>query len=193
MSSLKSKGYRNRDKSKTGVRQTGRTGHSLESCPTVPWSDATFKVISDHGLKEMEMEGKWGVDKLQDLVPQELAEKYIKQRDRLQRAFRNDDQAGIQKHGRGMIKAFEVLDKAADKQGAKVIDPTDYWSVEVEGVEVRLVKTDAEMPREKPDGVAYLSVGELMKFVPADVISIKETFAGCKIKQMELSNDDLIS
>jgi len=191
MSSLKSKSYSNRDKSRTGVRQTGRTGHSLESCPTVPWSDSTFEVISDHDIKSMQMDVKWGTDKLPDLVPQDLADKYRKQQERFRRAFRNDDQAGIQKHGRGMIKAYEVLDREAEKQGAKVIDPTDYWSVEVEGIEVRLVKTDEEMPREKPDGVAYLSVGELMKFVPADVISIKETFAGCKIKQMELSNDEI--
>lgn len=190
MSSLKSKSYSNRDKGRTGVRQTGRTGHSLESCPTVPWSDATFQVISDHDIKSMQMDVKWGTDKLPDLVSKDLADKYRKQQERFRRAFRNDDQAGIQKHGRGMIKAYEVLDREAEKQGAKVIDPTDYWSVEVEGIEVRLVKTDEEMPREKPDGVAYLSVGELMKFVPADVISIKETFAGCKIKQMELSNDE---
>lgn len=182
MSSLKSKSYSNRDKGRTGVRQTGRTGHSLESCPTVPWSDATFQVISDHDIKSMQMDVKWGTDKLPDLVSKDLADKYRKQQERFRRAFRNDDQAGIQKHGRGMIKAYEVLDREAEKQGAKVIDPTDYWSVEVEGIEVRLVKTDEEMPREKPDGVAYLSVGELMKFVPADVISIKETFAGCKIK-----------
>lgn len=191
MSSLKSKGYSSRDKGRTGVRQTGRTGHSLESCPTVPWSDATFQVISDHDIKSMQMDVKWGTDKLPDLVPKDLADKYLKQQDRFRRAFRNNDQAGIQKHGRGMIKAYEVLDREAKKQGAKVIDPSDYWSVEVEGIEVRLVKTDEEMPREKPDGVAYLSVGELMKFVPADVISIKETFAGCKIKQMELSNDEI--
>lgn len=191
MSSLKSKGYSSRDKGRTGVRQTGRTGHSLESCPTVPWSDDTFKVISDHDIKSMQMDVKWGTDKLPDLVPKDLADKYLKQQDRFRRAFRNNDQAGIQKHGRGMIKAYEVLDREAKKQGAKVIDPSDYWSVEVEGIEVRLVKTDEEMPREKPDGVAYLSVGELMKFVPADVISIKETFAGCKIKQMELSNDEI--
>jgi len=191
MSSLKSKSYSNRDKGRTGVRQTGRTGHSLESCPTVPWSDATFQVISDHDIKSMQMDVKWGTDKLPDLVSKDLADKYRKQQERFRRAFRNDDQAGIQKHGRGMIKAYEVLDREAEKQGAKVIDPTDYWSVEVEGIEVRLVKTDEEMPREKPDGVAYLSVGELMKFVPADVISIKETFAGCKIKQMELSNDEI--
>lgn len=191
MSSLKSKSYSNRDKGRTGVRQTGRTGHSLESCPTVPWSDATFQVISDHDIKSMQMDVKWGTDKLPDLVSKDLADKYRKQQERFRRAFRNDDQAGIQKHGRGMIKAYEVLDREAEKQGAKVIDPTDYWSIEVEGIEVRLVKTDEEMPREKPDGVAYLSVGELMKFVPADVISIKETFAGCKIKQMELSNDEI--
>lgn len=191
MSSLKSKGYSSRDKGRTSVRQTGRTGHSLESCPTVPWSDATFQVISDHDIKSMQMDVKWGTDKLPDLVPKDLADKYLKQQDRFRRAFRNNDQAGIQKHGRGMIKAYEVLDREAKKQGAKVIDPSDYWSVEVEGIEVRLVKTDEEMPREKPDGVAYLSVGELMKFVPADVISIKETFAGCKIKQMELSNDEI--
>ena len=191
MSSLTSKGYSSRDKGRTGVRQTGRTGHSLESCPTVAWSDDTFKVISDHDIKSMQMDVKWGTDKLPDLVPNDLADKYLKQQDRFRRAFRNNDQAGIQKHGRGMIKAYEVLDREAKKQGAKVIDPSDYWSVEVEGIEVRLVKTDEEMPREKPDGVAYLSVGELMKFVPADVISIKETFAGCKIKQMELSNDEI--
>ena len=198
MSRVKSRGYVKRDKPGTNVRQTGRTGHSLESCPTVPcpsdvWSDATFQVISDHDMKAWEMDCKWGTDNLQELVDQELGRKFVAQQEMYRKALRSNNELSIQKHGRAMVKAFDVLDRDAVKQGARGIEPKDYWSYDMNGIEVRLVKTNAEMPRKKDDGVAYLSVPELMKFVPPGVFEIKETFAGSKVKDMIIGdNDELI-
>lgn len=184
MSRIKSRGYVKRDSRGTKVRQTGRTGHSLESCPTVPWSEETFQVISDYEMISWEMESKWGSDRLHTLVDESLGRKFLAQREMWLKARRSSNESAMQKHGRGMIKAYQVLDADAVKRGSEVIDRQDYWSYKIEGIEVRLVKTDAEMPSRKDDGVAYLSVPELMHFVPKTVLELKETFAGSKITEM---------
>ena len=87
MSAMKTRGYGKRDKRGTNVRQTGRTGHSLESCPTVPMSAETRLVVEAHDMVAREMELKWGVGRLQRLVDDALGQKFQAQLDKFNIAW----------------------------------------------------------------------------------------------------------
>lgn len=189
MSRVKSMGYKKWDKDGTTVRQTGRTGHSLESCPTVPKSVS----VERHDLIAREMECKWGVDRLHLLVASELGEKFIAQRNRFNEALSDDDEARIIKHSAGMVKAYEVLDAEAVKIGAKPIDGA-FWELAhptLEALTVRLVQTAAEMPLTASKGVAYLTAQELIQFVPVSVLAAKQAFPGAKVESVKPVDEDL--
>lgn len=188
MSRMKSKGYGKGDKRGTNVRQTGRTGHSLESCPTVRLSEETKAVISAFDMIAREMELKWGVGRLERLVDEPLGRKFTAQMDKFNQAIAQSKEDDIQKHGAAMKRAFQVLDQEATKIGAKQIDPNDYWEMKhprAEGIVVRLVRTAEEMPKEKPDHVAYVAAEEMIEFVPPSVLQIKATFAGAKVTDIK--------
>ena len=187
MSINKTKGYRKWDKSGTTVRQTGRTGHSLESCPTVPMSAETRLVIEAHDLVSREMELKWGVDRLHKLVPGELGAKFLAQRDKFNQAIHFNNEADIKKHGAGMKRAYQMLDDEAEKAGAPHVG-REFWELRhpsADDLIIRLVRTQEEMPTDQPEGVAYLSADELIEFVPRTVIEIKRTFAGSRVTDMK--------
>ena len=188
MSAMKTRGYGKRDKRGTNVRQTGRTGHSLESCPTVPMSAETRLVVEAHDMVAREMELKWGVGRLQRLVDDALGQKFQAQLDKFNIALARNDEADIRKHGASMKRAYDVLDKEADRLGCKTIDPNDYWEMKhprAEGITIRLVRTAEEMPVMKPDGVAYVCAEEMIEFVPPSVLMIKEAFGGAKVTDMK--------
>ena len=187
MSRVKTKGYKKWDKSGTSVRQTGRTGHSLESCPNCPMSAETRLIIEAHDLVAREMEIKWGVERLHKIVPDELGQKFIAQRDKLNEAIHHSKDEDMRKHGSAMKRAYQVLDDEATKMGCALVG-TDYWEMShpgKPGVVIRLVKTQEEMPTDQPEGVAYLSADELMAFVPGTVIEIKRTFSGSRVTEIK--------
>lgn len=198
MSIKKSNTYGKRDKRGTSVRQTGRTGHTLESCPTVRLSDETKAVISAHDMIAREMEMKWGVERLERLVDEPLAAKFNSQRDKFNDALHKNDDDAIQKHGAAMKRAYVALDKVATEMGARQIDPNDYWEMKhprVPGLIIRFVRAAEEMPKEQPDNVAYVCAEELIDFVPPMVIQVKNTFPGAKVTDMtreETQPDDPI-
>ena len=190
MSRMKSKGYGKWDKRGTNVRQTGRTGHSLESCPTVPMSDETKAVILSHDLVAREMELRWGVERLERLVEPDMGQKFLAQRERFNEAIHKNDEPAIRKHGEAMVRAWKALDKIATEQGAKVIDPNDYWEMRhprAQEITVRLVRTMEEMPKDAPGDVAYLSAEELLDFVPPLVIKAKQVFPGARVTELKPS------
>ena len=190
MSRMKSRGYGKADKRGTSVRQTGRTGHSLESCPTVRLSDETRAVISAHDLVAREMELRWGVERLERLVAPDMGQKFLAQKERFNEAIHKNDEPGIRKHGEAMVRAWKALDKIATEQGSQVIDPTLFWEMRhprVPNVMVRVVRTQEEMPKDAPGDVAYVALDELIDFVPPTVIEIKKTFPGARVVDMKPS------
>ena len=88
-----------------------------------------------------------------------------------------------------MKRAYDVLDKEADRLGCKTIDPNDYWEMKHPGQKVsryawsELLKETLVM---KPDGVAYVCAEEMIEFVPPSVLMIKkEVFGGAKVTDMK--------
>ena len=185
MSRIKTKGYEQRDIFGTNVRQTGRTGHSLESCPTVRLSEDARLVVEAHDLVAREMESKWGVDRLERLVDETLGKKFLTARDRFNAAIAANDDERIQKLGAQMKRAWIALDEEATRSGAKPLDPTDFWEMRHQQWTVRLVRSVEEMPKEQPEGVVYLAAEELLAFVPGTVLEIKRHFAGAKVTDIE--------
>lgn len=190
MSRMKSKGYGKWDKRGTNVRQTGRTGHSLESCPTVRLSEATQEMIKSLDLIAREMELRWGVERLERLVEPDIGQKFVAQRDKLNEAIDRRDEPSIKKHAEAMSRAWKALDKIATEQGSKTINPDDYWEMRhprAPEITVRLVRTMEEMPKDAPGDVAYVSADELLDFVPPMVIKAKQVFPGARVIELKPS------
>ena len=190
MSRMKSKGYPKSGQRADKTRQTGRTGHTLMSCPPVRLSDEARDVVSALDMVAHEMEMKWGVDRLSKLVNAELGSRFNQQLERLNRALAANDSPAIVKHGNGMKKAWQVLDAEAEKIGASHVGQ-EFWEMRhptKPDITVRLVRTAAEMPtKNKDEDVAYLCAEELIAFVPGTVLEIKKVFAGAKVTDMKPS------
>jgi len=195
MSAMKTKSYGKRDKLGTNVRQTGRTGHSLESCPTVPVSNDTRAILDAHDMIAREMELKWGVGRLERLVDETLAKRFQAQKDKFHDAIFDNNQESMQKHGAAMKRAYQALDTEAERLGCKTIDKNDYWEIKhprVPGAIIRFVKMAEEMPIEKPDNVAYVCIEEMIDYIPPMAIEVKQKFGGSKISPREIFHDDPI-
>ena len=188
MSRMKSNTYGKRGQRADKNVQTGRTGHTLMSCPPVRMSSEASDVVSALDMVAHEMEMKWGVSRLDKLVDAELGSRFNQQLERLNRALAADDSPSIIKHGNGMKKAWQVLDAEAEKIGASHVGQ-EFWEMrhpEKPDITVRLVRTAAEMPtKNKDDDVAYLCAEEIIAFVPATVLEIKKVFAGAKVTDMK--------
>ena len=70
----------------------------------------------------VEMEAKWGVDRLPRLVPTDLAAKFYSQLEKLNAALLVGSPADREYHGQRMILAWRYLDSEAAKLGAKALD-----------------------------------------------------------------------
>ena len=117
MSTMKTTTYGSLDKSGTAFVQTGRTGHSLESCPTVP-------CVQDRVARSMEL--KWGIGRLETLVSEELAEKFQRQQELLNEAI---EKLGV--HDRAMCRAYQLLDAEATRLKAKPDETGEFIDDEI--------------------------------------------------------------
>jgi hypothetical protein len=92
--------------------------------PSVPSWHATIGTyisgqaeIDDVDLLAIEMETKWGVDRLRLLVPVELRSKFDRQRYLLNRATWHGDLQDVIREGKRMCAAWRALDKAVKPWG----------------------------------------------------------------------------
>jgi hypothetical protein len=97
----------------------------------------------DHVARQIEH--KWGVDRLERLVPPELRVRFERQRDLLRQAMLTGEANVVAAQAEGMSRAWQALDKAATAGGAEPLAVT-VWecrSPDTGGV-IALVRTGAE-------------------------------------------------
>lgn len=71
----------------------------------------------------VELEAKWGVDRLPKLVAPDLAGRFYSQRDKLNAALDVGTPADREFHGGRMLNAWRALDRAATAAGALPLSP----------------------------------------------------------------------
>ena len=76
-----------------------------------------------------EYESRWGVSRLQTLVPHELAQKWKAQTDKLNAAIQGSNLYDMPELVEGCIRGYGALEKAAIAQGHKPHDAPFAWTV----------------------------------------------------------------
>ena len=91
----------------------------------------------------VEMENKWGVGRLRLLVEDDMRERFDRQAVLFNEAVFTNDANAVRRHGEGMRKAWQALDKYASDCRFCRIDPT-IWEVNGPDGVIAVVRTNPE-------------------------------------------------
>ncbi len=155
-------------------------------------TEASNKIIKEVDEVKSEMERKWGVGGLEEAVADTLREKFKRQYDKLFNAIDNKNNEDIQKHGQATIKGWQFLDKEASKLVWAFKLPPNVWQIQHSSGVVMTVY-NGEIEKKDKKGVV-MSIEELVKFVPANVLEIKKNFRESEvtiIQKLERLDDEI--
>jgi hypothetical protein len=116
-----------------------------------------------------EMERKWGVGRLQTLVPEEWALKFHTAADKLAKAIDATDMVGIREKAEVMRRGWIKLDELATQAGATPWSSPDVWEVRApEGAVYAIARTDFDQWNSKQkDGVTMYTLQEVALILEA--------------------------
>lgn len=148
----------------------------------------------------VEMEGKWGVGRLQRIVTPEMAAKFASAREKLNEAIRDNDLGAVIAKAAVMIRGWQALDKAATEAGHKQY-PDGVWSTKYRGTTYTVVLDRADVNKvahDAQDKAHVVTLAELLlvwdEFQGKRVISeTKAHFPGATVERVggvaELDDD----
>jgi hypothetical protein len=159
-----------------------------------------------HDFVVTEYENKWGIDRLQELVSEELRERYYQQRERLNTAIENNDGKQTQAEVEVMCRAYVALEKEAVAMGHKPLSG-DYWeTIMPDGRVLAITKNHAEAGKVKRDNreLVVFSIQEIANILDARhketvkfIDEVKNKFDGAvvtavtPVKQEPLVDDEI--
>lgn len=175
-------------------------GIPVSTRPTLPWQQtpgmylAGKEWIDEVDLLQIELEKKWGRDRLRLLVDIPTREKFDRQRYLYKQALWEGQLEDVKREAERMIKALRKVDKLAQEAGKKPIDPT-VWEVRLEnGTVAAIVKEPDAIDRVVDDGryVIVYTLEELGKLISADsfVLTAKEIFPGAEVVKVNMKIAD---
>jgi len=146
----------------------------------------------------IEMERKWGIDRLRLLVSTELREKFDRQRYLYNQAIHYGELIEVQTQAARMAKAWQALDAAAQAAGKDQLDPMVWEVVVGEGSEDAIVASivpDAHHAHKVvADGRAVMvytlaEIGRLLHAFPA-IAKAKQVWPGATVTATRKTVDD---
>ena len=142
--------------------------------------------MSDVDIVARGMEMKWGVDRLPRLVSKELRDKFKTQKNAFDEAIMSNDAHRIERVGEAMRRAWVALDAAATKDGQTPLSDS-IWTAKPPkpGEGVPVIRDGAEIVDVKEAGGRLFTLEELVKFVPAEVMRLKESFYSCTVSEVK--------
>lgn len=162
--------------------------------------DRIQNALVEHDRVVADYESRWGVDRLPELVSQELRAKFWQQRDKLNNAIEQNDGKDTQHQVQVMCRAYAALEKAALEAGHKELSG-EYWEMPMpDGRVLGVTRTMAEagkVARDNRDMVVY-SLEELAnllhsrhKETMAKVDQVKSLFPGAAITEVKPSKEPI--
>jgi hypothetical protein len=155
--------------------------------PMAP-SDYAIRAILD-GLDHLalDIERKWGVDRLRLLVADHLRARFDAQKDKLDAAVVANEERYVRAQAEGMKRAWAALDKAAIEAGARPLSP-EVWECALpsSGTVVAIVRSSAEARHLAGERVVFSleEVARLIDDLPAAVLETKRVFPGAKVARV---------
>jgi len=143
------------------------------------------------------MTKKYGIDDMcLTYVDKGLREKFKKQEEKLRVAIdKNMDRDLIVKLGRGMIRAWKIVDGECESKGVKKID-TNVWQAKHDNLPntiINVTRYRKQLPLNQKKGEAWISIEGLVNTMPKTVFKVKEEFKGSRVsKEVDDFYDDPI-
>lgn len=168
--------------------------------PAIPWMQTPGMYIAGRAhldeadALEVDMELKWGRDRLRLLVSTELREKFDRQRYLTAQARWLGQLEDVRREAKRMAAAWRALDRAAEEAGAKVLDPA-IWEVALEDGTVATIVRDPQMAnRVLAEGrrVNVYTLEEIAHMISAfpGVAKAKEVFPGAEVVRTKTRVDN---
>lgn len=134
---------------------------------------------------EVELELKWGRDRLRLLVSTELREKFDRQRYLTSQARWTGGLEDVRREAQRMAKAWNALDKAATEAGAQVLDPA-IWEVCLDDGTVATILREPQLEnRILAEGrkINVYTLEEIAHMISAfpEVAKVKKEFPGATV------------
>jgi len=137
-------------------------------------------------LVAIEMERKWGSGRLRLLVPQDLREKFDRQRYLTNQAIWHGGLEDVRQQCRRMVSAWRALDRAAEAAGGKVVEPVVWEVTGKSGAVYALVRSFDDARLVQPDGrqVVVYSLDEIATLLDGypEIAKAKAVFPGASVE-----------
>lgn len=157
----------------------------------IPWMGtpgmyiAGRAALDEADAMEVELELKWGRDRLRLLVDTALREKFDRQRYLTSQARWKGSLEDVKREAARMTTAWRALDKAATEAGAKVLDPA-IWEVALEdGTVATLVREPQLANRILAEGrrINVYTLEEIAQMISAfpELVKAKLEFPGATV------------
>jgi len=157
----------------------------------IPWMGtpgmyiAGRAALDEADALEVELELKWGRDRLRLLVDTALREKFDRQRYLTSQARWTGDLEDVKREAARMSKAWKALDKAATEAGAQVLDPS-IWEVTLEdGTVATILKEPQLANRILAEGrrINVYTLEEIANIISAfpEICKVKNQFPGAEV------------
>ena len=150
--------------------------------------------IDELDILAIELELKWGVDRLRLLVPAEMREKFDRQRYLTNQAIWHGDLQDVIREAKRMMSAWRALDRIAEAANCSGLSP-DVWEVSLpDGSVAALVRSTADAHHVVSEGrhLAVYTLDEIANLLagfPA-LATAKTKFPGAQVTRVGTSVSD---
>jgi len=166
-------------------------GVAVSQYTPIPWMAtpgmyiAGRAALDEADALEVELELKWGRDRLRLLVDTDLREKFDRQRYLTSQARWKGNLEDVRREAQRMVKAWRALDKAAEENGAQVLDPA-MWEVCLDdGTVATIIREPQLANRILAEGrrINVYTLEEIANMISAfpEVAKVKEHFPGAEV------------
>ena len=175
-------------------------GVAVSHYTPIPWMAtpgmyiAGRAALDEADALEVQLELKWGRDRLRLLVSTELREKFDRQRYLTSQARWTGNLEDVKREAARMAKAWTALDKAAEANGAEVLDPA-IWEVCLEDGTVATVVREPQLAnRILAEGrkINVYTLDEIAHIISAfpEIAMAKKEFPGATVTKTKTAVQD---
>jgi len=171
-------------------------GVAISGYKPIPWMAtpgmyiAGRAALDEADALEVELELKWGRDRLRLLVSTDLREKFDRQRYLTSQARWKGDLEDVRREAQRMVKAWKALDKAAEAAGAQVLDPAIWEVCLADGTVATIVREPQLASRVLAEGrrINVYTLEEIAHMISAfpEVVKAKEVFPGAEVTKTKV-------
>lgn len=143
-----------------------------------------------------EIEKKWGINRLPELISVESADKWAKAVFNLNSAVDSEDPEKVKFWVEVCLRGLKAMDEEAVKMGHQISDPM-IWEYEYEGTTFAIIEDGREWPAayEKRKGIAIHTMREVAIALHAQrngiVDAVKLAFPGAEVQAIRTPNESM--